>query len=79
MRVFTFGPLGFLAQPEGFYASTMVLSALYRFAVQAAYADGRALGGESLQNLVSPFGPLLRRLRPLWEPLQRPPQNIHKI
>lgn len=34
--VFTFGPLGFLAQPEGFYASTMVLSALYVFAVQAS-------------------------------------------
>ena len=34
--VFTFGPLGFLAQPEGFYASTMVLSALYVLAVQAA-------------------------------------------
>ena len=33
--VFTHGPLGFLAQPEGFYASTMVLSALYVFAVQA--------------------------------------------
>ena len=32
--VFTFGPLGFLAQPEGFYASTMVLSALYVFTVQ---------------------------------------------
>jgi hypothetical protein len=34
--VFTFGPLGFLAQPEGFYASTMVLSALYVFTVQAS-------------------------------------------
>lgn len=34
--VFTYGPLGFLAQPEGFYASTMVLSALYVFAVQAS-------------------------------------------
>jgi hypothetical protein len=32
--VFTYGPLGFLAQPEGFYASTMALSALYVFAVQ---------------------------------------------
>ena len=34
--VFTYGPLGFLAQPVGFYASTMVLSALYVFAVQAS-------------------------------------------
>lgn len=34
--VFTYGPLGFLAQPEGFFASTMVLSALYVFAVQAS-------------------------------------------
>jgi hypothetical protein len=34
--IFTYGPLGFLAQTEGFYASTMVLSALYVFAVQAS-------------------------------------------
>ena len=34
--VFTYGPLGFLAQPEGFYASTVVLSATYVFAVQAS-------------------------------------------
>ena len=34
--VFTYGPLGFLAQPEGFYASTVVLSAAYVFAVQAS-------------------------------------------
>ncbi|HUR23727.1 MAG TPA: hypothetical protein VMZ73_07640 [Acidimicrobiales bacterium] len=34
--VFTYGPLGFLAQPEGFYASTMGLSALYVFAVQTS-------------------------------------------
>ena len=34
--VFTYGPLGFLAQPEGFFASTVVLSALYVFAVQAS-------------------------------------------
>ena len=34
--VFTYGPLGFLAQTEGFYASTMALSALYVFAVQTS-------------------------------------------
>ena len=34
--VFTYGPLGYLAQPEGFFASTMVWSALYVFAVQAS-------------------------------------------
>ena len=34
--VFTYGPLGFLAQPEGYFSSTVVLSALYVFAVQAS-------------------------------------------
>lgn len=34
--VFTYGPLGFLAQAEGYYASTVVLSALYVFGVQLA-------------------------------------------
>jgi hypothetical protein len=34
--VFTYGPLGFLAQPEGFFASTVLLSSLYVFAVQAS-------------------------------------------
>jgi hypothetical protein len=34
--VFTYGPLGYLAQPEGYYASTVVLSALYVFSVQAS-------------------------------------------
>ena len=34
--IFTYGPLGFLAQTEGFFASTMVLSALYVFGVQAS-------------------------------------------
>ena len=34
--VFTYGPLGFLAQADGFFASTVVLSALYVFAVQAS-------------------------------------------
>lgn len=34
--VFTYGPLGFLAQAEGYYASTVVYSALYVFGVQIA-------------------------------------------
>lgn len=34
--VFTYGPLGFLAQAEGYYASTVVWSALYVFGVQLA-------------------------------------------
>ena len=34
--VFTYGPLGFLAQAEGYYSSTVVYSALYVFGVQLA-------------------------------------------
>jgi hypothetical protein len=34
--VFTYGPLGFLAQAEGYYSSTVVFSALYVFGVQFA-------------------------------------------
>lgn len=34
--VFTYGPLGFLAQAEGYYPSTVVYSALYVFGVQFA-------------------------------------------
>ena len=34
--VFTYGPLGFLAQPEGYFASTVWASALYVVAVQAS-------------------------------------------